>query len=179
MTDFHSYLRDLDMRLVWSRFDQLNMQRILQLTARSKQFNLTTRRCTEQDILTIIGDPKAFGLYLRLVDRFGDNGIIAIIIGRLRDNADLEIDTWLMSCRVLGRQVEPTTLNLIVERAKEIGARRLLGEYIPTKKNSMVKDHYVKLGFTALRSSKETGSCNVLDLASFKPIETFVRVTSA
>lgn len=84
-----------------------------------------------------------------------------------------------MSCRVLGRQVEPTTLNLIVERAKEIGARRLIGTYIPTKKNGMVKDHYAKLGFTTLQSDQESGSRNVLDLASFKPTETFIHVTSA
>ena len=175
-TDLDSYLRELDMRLVWGHFDKLNLPRIVQLIARSNQFNLTTRRYTEEDILAVIADPNAFGLHLRLIDRYGDNGIIAIIIGRLRDNADLEIDTWLMSCRVLGRQVEPTTLNLIVERAKEMGARRLLGEYIPTQKNQMVKDHYAKLGFTTKRSDKDSGSCNVLDLASFTPIETFIHV---
>ncbi len=175
-TDLEAYLRELDMRLVWGDFDKLNLPRIVQLIARSNQFNLTTRRYTEEDILAIIGDPDAFGLHLRLVDRFGDNGIIAIIIGRLRDNADLEIDTWLMSCRVLGRQVEPTTLNLIAERAKAMGARRLLGKYIPTKKNGMVKEHYAKLGFTTLQSDQDSGSSNVLDLASFAPIETFIHV---
>ena len=126
-----------------------------------------------------MSDPKAFGLHLRLVDRFGDSGIIAIIIARLRDSADLEIDTWLMSCRVLGRQVEPTTLNLIAERAKEMGALRLLGEYVPTKKNGMVENHYAKLGFTALESDRDNGSRNVLDLASFTPIETFIKVARA
>ena len=175
-TDLEAYLRELDMRLVWGDFDKLNLPRIVQLIARSNQFNLTTRRYTEEDILAIIGDPDAFGLHLRLVDRFGDNGIIAIIIGRLRDNTDLEIDTWLMSCRVLGRQVEPTTLNLIAERAKAMGARRLLGKYIPTKKNGMVKEHYAKLGFTTLQSDQDSGSSNVLDLASFVPIETFIQV---
>ena len=175
-TDLEAYLRELDMRLVWGDFDKLNLPRIVQLIARSNQFNLTTRRYTEEDILAIIGSPDAFGLHLRLVDRFGDNGIIAIIIGRLRDNTDLEIDTWLMSCRVLGRQVEPTTLNLIAERAKAMGARRLLGEYIPTKKNGMVKEHYAKLGFTTLQSDQDSGSSNVLDLASFVPIETFIQV---
>ena len=175
-TDLEAYLRELDMRLVWGDFDKLNLPRIVQLIARSNQFNLTTRRYTEEDILAIIGDPDAFGLHLRLVDRFGDNGIIAIIIGRLRDNTDLEIDTWLMSCRVLGRQVEPTTLNLIAERARAMGARRLLGKYIPTKKNGMVKEHYAKLGFTTLQSDQDSGSSNVLDLASFVPIETFIQV---
>ena len=178
-TDVASYLRELDLRLVWDHFDKLNTQRIVQLIARSNQFNLTSRRYTEQDILAIMSDPKAFGLHLRLVDRFGDSGIIAIIIARLRDSADLEIDTWLMSCRVLGRQVEPTTLNLIAERAKEMGALRLLGEYVPTKKNGMVENHYAKLGFTALESDRDNGSRNVLDLASFTPIETFIKVARA
>ena len=176
VTDLDSYLRELDMRLVCGEFDKLNLPRIVQLIARSNQFNLTTRRYAEDDIVAVAADPKAFGLHLRLLDRFGDNGIIAIIIGRLRDDADLEIDTWLMSCRVLGRQVEATTLNLIAERAKAMGARRLVGEYIPTKKNGMVREHYAKLGFTTLRSDAETGSSSVLDLASFDPIETFINV---
>ena len=92
------------------------------------------RRYGEEDVRSIIGDPGAFGLHLWLVDRFGGSGVIAIVIGRLRDNADLEIDAWLMSCRALGRQVEPTTLNLIAERAKEIGARRILSKICPDQK---------------------------------------------
>ena len=178
MTELDAYLRDLEMRLVCSNFDEPNIQRIVQLIARWNQFNLTPRRYGEEDVRSIIGDPGAFGLHLRLVDRFGGSGVIAIVIGRLRDNADLEIDAWLMSCRALGRQVEPATLNLIAERAKELGARRILGKYIPTKKNGLVKDHYARLGFRPLHADDETGSCSVLDLASFKPIETFIRVTS-
>ena len=81
-----------------------------------------------------------------------------------------------MSCRVLGRQVEPTTLNLDRRTRRRLGARRLVGEYIPTKKNGMVKDHYAKLGFTTLQSDQDSGSRNVLDLASFAPIETFIHV---
>ncbi len=114
VTDLPSYLRGLEMRLVWKRFDKIGLQRIVQLINKTNQFNLTTRRYTDEDIVAVMGDPDAFGLQLRLLDRFGDNGIIAIIIGRLQpDVKDLYIDTWLMSCRVLGRQVEPTTLNLI------------------------------------------------------------------
>src|SRR6202044_3586443 len=130
-------------------------------------------------------DPDAFGLQLRLLDRFGDNGIIAIIIGRLQpDRAlranvqgkDLLIDTWLMSCRVLGRQVEPTTLNLIAREAGKLGARRLVGEYIPTKKNGMVKDHYTKLGFATMETGTTGSSHAVLDLASYTPAEAFIHV---
>ena len=96
----------------------------------------------DEDVIAVMADPDTFGLQLRLTDRFGDNGIIAVIIGRLREDKNLYIDTWLMSCRVLGRQVEPTTLNLIAQEAARLGARRIIGEYIPTKKNAMVKEHY-------------------------------------
>jgi len=125
----------------------------------------------------VMDDPAAFGLQLRLTDRFGDNGIIAIVIGRMQPDAVLAIDTWLMSCRVLGRQVEPTTLNLIAEQARHLGARRLLGEYIPTKKNAMVKDHYARLGFTVAETTEQGGSRAILDLAAFTPAQTFIHVT--
>ncbi len=176
-TDLPAYLRGLEMRLVTKQFDRIGLQRIVQLINKSNQFNLTTRRYTDEDIISVMADPEAFGLQLRLVDRFGDNGVIAIVIGRLQPNKDLAIDTWLMSCRVLGRQVEPTTLNLIAREAGKLGARRVIGEYIPTKKNGMVKDHYAKLGFTVMETDPSGGSRAVLDLSSFTPAETFIHVT--
>ncbi len=176
VTDLPSYLRGLEMELVWKRFDRIGLQRIVQLINKSNQFNLTTRRYTDEDIVAVMADPDAFGLQLRLTDRFGDNGIIAIIIGRLQDNKDLQIDTWLMSCRVLGRQVEPTTLNLIAQEAAKLGARRLVGDYIPTKKNAMVKDHYARIGFTVMETDPAGGNRSVLDLATFASAETFIHV---
>jgi len=176
-TDLPAYLRGLEMRLIVRPFDRIGLQRIAQLINKSNQFNLTTRRYTEEDVIAVMADPEAFGLQLRLLDRFGDNGVIAIVIGRLQPNKDLLIDTWLMSCRVLGRQVEPTTLNLICFEASRLGARRLVGEYIPTKKNGMVKDHYAKLGFTAMETDASGGSRAVLDLTGFQPAETFIHVT--
>jgi FkbH-like protein len=174
-TDLDSYLRGLEMRLLWRRFDQVGLSRTVQLINKTNQFNLTTRRYTEADVVGVMRDDRAFGLQLRLLDRFGDNGIIAIVIGRLANNEDLVIDTWLMSCRVLGRQVEPTTLNLVAAMAKKLGARRLIGEYIPTAKNGMVRDHYAKLGFEPL---DETGGVtrHALDLVSFVPRDTFLEV---
>jgi FkbH-like protein len=151
----------------------------VQLINQSNQFNLTTRRYTEADVLAVMDDPDAFGLQLRLLDRFGDNGVIAIVIGRKRKGGDVEIDTSLMSCRVLGRQVETTTLNLIAAEAKRLGARRLVGEYIPTSKNAMVKDHYARLGFTVTAADGQGGSRAVLDLADFSPAPTFTHVTEA
>jgi FkbH-like protein len=179
-TDLDSYLRSLEMELIWRRFDKLGLQRTVQLINKTNQFNLTTRRYTEEDVLAIMADDsRAFGLQLRLVDRFGDNGIIAIVIGRMVGAEDLLIDTWLMSCRVLGRQVEPTTLNLVADQAKRLGARRLIGEYLPTKKNGMVKDHYTKLGFTPAEQGADGSSRSVLDLPTFAPASTFITVTEA
>jgi len=183
VTDLPSYLRGLEMQLAWRRFDKIGLQRIVQLINKSNQFNLTTRRYTEEDVAAVMADPDAFGLQLRLLDRFGDNGIIAVIIGRLQANPgrenrgkDLYVDTWLMSCRVLGRQVEPTTLNLIAQEAARLGARRVVGDYIPTKKNSMVEHHYARLGFTVMETNPAGGNRNVLDLAAFTPADTFIHV---
>jgi FkbH-like protein len=176
VTDLDSYLRGLEMQLIWRPFDKIGLQRTVQLINKSNQFNLTTRRYTEEDVLAVMNDPGAFGLQLRLTDRFGDNGVIAIIIGRLRDDGDLYIDTWLMSCRVLGRQVEPTTLNLIAQEARRLGAKRLIGEYIPTKKNAMVKDHYARLGFADTRFDDTGGNINTLEIATFTPADTFIDV---
>ena len=175
-TDLDSYLRNLEMRLMWRRFDRVGLTRTVQLINKTNQFNLTTRRYSEAEVLAVMGDGRAFGAQLRLIDRFGDNGIIAIVIGRLLDGEDVLIDTWLMSCRVLGRQVEPTTLNLVAALAREIGGKRLIGEYIPTAKNGMVKDHYPKLGFCAIDREGANTARYALDLTGFIPRETFVEV---
>ena len=167
------------MQLIWRRFDQVGLQRTVQLINKTNQFNLTTRRYTDEDVIAVMNDPRAFGLQLRLIDRFGDNGIIAIVIGKVEGDDDLLIDTWLMSCRVLGRQVEPTTLNLVAASAKRLGARRLLGEYLPTKKNGMVKDHYHKLGFSVVERRDDGSNRSVLDLATFVPASTFIEVKEA
>ena len=87
------------------------------------------------------------------------------------------VDTWLMSCRVLGRQVEPATLNLVADLARRLGASRLRGEYVPTKKNAMVRDHYEKLGFTVVARDAGGGSIAELDLAGLQPVPTFIQVT--
>jgi FkbH-like protein len=176
-SDMESFLRGLDMRMVYRRFDTLGMQRIVQLINKTNQFNLTTRRYTEEDVAAIIADPASFGLQLRLLDRFGDNGIIAIIIGRMLEPAVVTIDTWLMSCRVLGRQVEATTLNLIAATAQAMGAKTLRGVYSPTAKNGMVRDHYERLGFTVTTRTEAGGSTAELDLTSFEPRPTFIDVT--
>ncbi len=175
--DLEGYLRGLDMRMVWKRFDTIGQQRIVQLINKTNQFNLTTRRHTDEDITAIMQDEKSFGLQIRLLDRFGDNGIIAIVIGRMLEPKVVTIDTWLMSCRVLGRQVEPTTLNLTAQMALAIGARTLRGEYEPTTKNGMVRDHYEKLGFTVVSRGEDGRSVAELDLRNYVPASTFIQVS--
>ena len=177
-TDLDGYLAGLEMELLWRQFDEIGLQRTTQLINKTNQFNLTTRRYTETEVRAVIEDPLAFGLQLRLVDRLGDNGIISVIIGRLMGEG-LLVETWLMSCRVLGRQVETATLNLVADHAKQLGARHLVGEYRPTVKNGMVRDHYQKLGFTLVteHDGDSDGSVlSVLDLAGFVPARTFIDV---
>ena len=173
-TDLPAFLRGLQMQLVVKPFDQVGLQRTVQLINKTNQFNLTTRRYSEEEVLAVMRDNRSFGLQLRLLDRFGDNGIISVVIGKMQDGNDLYLDTWLMSCRVLGRQVEPATLNLVVDRARRLGAKRMIGEYIPTRKNGMVKDHYARLGFSVLETDDAGGNRNVLELASFTPTDTFI-----
>jgi FkbH-like protein len=176
-SDLEGYLRGLQMRMIWRRFDTMGLQRIVQLINKTNQFNLTTRRHTDSDVSAIMQDANSFGLQIRLLDRFGDNGIIAIVIGRMLEPGVVTLDTWLMSCRVLGRQVESTTLNLAAAMARALGAHTLRGEFIPTKKNAMVRDHYARLGFTVVQHAADGGSVAELDLRQFEPAPTFIDVS--
>jgi FkbH-like protein len=176
-TDMATYLRGLEMELVWSPFDALGLSRVTQLINKSNQFNLTTHRYTEDEVEEIMVNPDYLTLQLRLKDKFGDNGMISVIIGKIADDCTLELDTWLMSCRVLGRQVEEATLNLIVDRAKAVGMRRLTGFYLPTPKNGMVKEHYGRLGFARTGSSEDGSSAWSLGLPAYQPKETFILTT--
>jgi FkbH-like protein len=138
------------MQIVFRPFDEVGRSRIAQLISKSNQFNLTTRRYAEADIAELERDPAVHTLQVRLVDKFGDNGMISVIICRLTEPDTWTIDTWLMSCRVLGRRVEQAVLREIVESARASGIRHLIGVYRPTPRNAMVSDHYSKLGFTRL-----------------------------
>lgn len=174
-TDMPSYLKGLEMRMLWRPFDRVGLARIVQLINKTNQFNLTTRRYTEKQASDLMTDPRALTLQIRLIDTFGDNGIVAIVIGRLVGNT-LEIDTWLMSCRVLGRQVEAATLNLIAEQALKMGAARLIGEYRPSAKNGMVRDHYRKLGFADIGADSAGHAKSMRDLSDFAPLESFIAI---
>jgi FkbH-like protein len=168
-TDMEGYLRRLNMELRWAPFDKVGLKRIVQLINKTNQFNLTTRRCTEEEVLARMETPGSLTLQIRLVDQFGDNGIVAIVMGvPCKDSADILIDTWVMSCRVLGRKVEEATLNVIATEAARLRAGALIGEYRPTAKNGMVKDHYKKLGFQLFQARPNDESFWKMPLAAFK-----------
>lgn len=148
------YLSSLQMKLFWNRVDKNDIRRPTQLINKTNQFNLTTKRVTEEGMASHLCQDGAIALQFRLTDRFGDNGVIAVVTGLLRSD-ELEIDNWVMSCRVLGRQVEVATLNVLRQCAMELGATRIVGEYRPTTKNGMVSDHYDKLEFARLSQPSE------------------------
>ena len=148
--DEASFLQSLDMVSTVEGFTRFNTPRVAQLTQRSNQFNLRTVRYTEGEIAAVAGNPDLVPVSFTLEDKFGDNGLICVIIMKRQDSETLFIDTWLMSCRVLKRGMEDFTLNTIVGIARGHGFRRLVGEYLPTPKNGMVRDHYDRLGFTSL-----------------------------
>jgi FkbH-like protein len=185
-TDLEAYLADLQMQLRWAPFDRINLPRIVQLINKTNQFNLTTRRMSEAEVAGLIEAPDVLALQFRLKDRFGDNGIIAVVIARaMADEAAVlryQIDTWLMSCRVLGRGVEAATLNVLAAQARARGAGRLVGVYRPTERNGMVADHYAKLGFQACdlpAPGEDGGFIGSLDLADFVPRPTPIATDQA
>jgi FkbH-like protein len=147
------YLLSLGMTLSIVPFDSAGRKRIAQLISKSNQFNLTTRRYSEAEIATVQSRSDALTIQARLEDIFGDNGMISVVICRQTDQC-WEVDTWIMSCRVLGRRVEEALLQYIVEQARLRGITEINGRYIPTAKNGLVRDHFSKLGFA------QTGSQN-------------------
>lgn len=141
------YLENLEMTCKVSAFDKFSIPRVTQLTQRSNQFNLRTVRYTEEEVAQISNDKSYYTFSFSLTDKFGDSGLIAVVILKETSVDELFIDTWLMSCRVLKRGMENFTLNTLVAAAVQNGFKKLVGEYIPTKKNEMVKNHYSNLGF--------------------------------
>jgi FkbH-like protein len=142
-----AYLASLDMTISFQPFDTTGRARIVQLINKSNQYNLTTRRYTNPEVRAAEEDPGIFTLQVRLEDIFGDNGMISVVICRPANAGVWDIDTWLMSCRVLGRKVEHMVLREILEHARKAGIRKLTGTYLPTGRNEIVANHYAGLGF--------------------------------
>ena len=145
--NLEEYLHSLEMVATISHFNAVGRVRIAQLINKSNQFNLTTRRYSESEVEAFEKNSDKFCLQVRLADRFSDNGMISVVIFD-KGRATWSCDTWLMSCRVLGRRVEEMVLSVVAEAARNAGAKFLEGTYIPTKKNGMVAEHFGRLGFT-------------------------------
>ena len=151
-----AYLASLDMTITFQPFDATGRARIVQLINKSNQYNLTTRRYTDPDVAAAENDPEVFTLQVRVADIFGDNGMISVVICRPGEAGVWDIDTWLMSCRVLGRKVEHMVLREVLEHARVAGVHKLTGTYRPTDRNKLVVHHYATLGFTKV-GEEESG----------------------
>lgn len=145
--DYGEFLASLDMVAEIAPFTPVYLERITQLINKTNQFNLTTRRYTSAEVNAIAQDPMYVTLYGRLADKFGDNGLVSVLVGRTVNDA-LEMDLWLMSCRVLNREMEIAMFDALVEQCQVRGIRKIVGFYIPSKKNGLVADHYRNLGFS-------------------------------
>lgn len=172
------YLASLNMTITFQPFDAIGRSRIVQLINKSNQFNLTTRRYTDPEIERLEADPSALGLQVRLSDSFGDNGMISVVICRPAAPAEWTIDTWLMSCRVLGRKVEWMVLGEMLRHARACSIARIVGLYIPSEKNALVVDHYRKLGFEKVKEDTDGTTHWVLDVKSAKIEEAPMTVVS-
>lgn len=169
-TNEADFLKSLDMVSVVEGFTPFNTPRVAQLSQRSNQFNLRTVRYTDGEIAALGASDKHVCLSFTLEDKFGDNGLICVIIMEKRDAKTLFVDTWFMSCRVLKRGMENFTLNTMVKYAKELGFERIVGEYIPTLKNGMVKEHYTNLGFSPIGDNLYE-----LNIQGYEPRECYIR----
>lgn len=145
-SDYGGYLASLDMKAEIKEFEPVYMARISQLTNKSNQFNLTTKRYTQAEIEKLAADKEYITLYGKLEDRFGDNGVVSVIIGH-KNSEICNIELWLMSCRVLKRDMEYAMMDKLVHKCKECGIKEIHGFYYPTAKNLMVKEFYSQLGF--------------------------------
>lgn len=168
-TNVEDFLKSMDMLSDVQEFNHFSKPRVSQLTQRSNQFNLRTVRYTEQEIDTLIASEKHHTISFTLEDKYGDNGLICVIVLEEQDKETLFIETWLMSCRVLKRGMEDFTLKTIADLAKKQGYTYLIGEYIPTSKNQMVKDHYENLGFINKNDQW------ILNVNDYQPKEIYIK----
>jgi FkbH-like protein len=162
------FLRSLQMSVVFGKFTAAELVRVTQLFNKTNQFNTTTKRYTAEEVASFAAAEETVTLQFRLLDKFGDNGLVSAMV--LRPDPKLpevfEIDNWVMSCRVFGRQLEFEAMNIAVEQARRRGSRALRADYIPTPKNGVISELYPSLGFSPL-SNKTGSTCWTLDLAKY------------
>ena len=174
-TDYNEYLLSLDMHADIKDFEPVYLARITQLTNKSNQFNLTTKRFTESEMEATAADPKYVRLYGRLTDKFGDNGIVSVVIGRQEDKL-LHMELWLMSCRVLKRDMEQAMLDELVRVAAARGVEEIRGYYYPTAKNKMVEKLYETFGFTLVSADDAGNTVWSLKTAGYKNQNRVIKV---
>lgn len=164
--DYGEYLTSLHMTATIDDFKPIYIQRIAQLTNKSNQFNLTTLRCSEDDIKEMQAAEDYICLCARLTDKFADNGLVTVVIGQII-NESLHIRLWLMSCRVLKRELEDAMMNAVVKKAERRGISRIIGHYYPTEKNGLVRDFYSVMGFEKLAEDSEGNSEWLLNINEY------------
>ena len=167
-SDYGEYLKSLDMVGVIDDFLPIYLPRITQLTNKSNQFNLTTLRCTEDDIRSMAEKPDWITLYGKLVDKFADNGVVTVVAGQAQGQT-LCLRLWLMSCRVLKRGMEDAMMDTLAAKAAAAGYTALEGYYYPTAKNAMVREFYAGYGFEKTAEDADGNTTWRLDLAAYNP----------
>jgi FkbH-like protein len=172
------FLCGLDMSVIFGPFQAVDLARVAQLIGKTNQFNLTTRRHSLEDVARFVATDQCITLQFRLVDRFGDNGLVsAMILCPDQQVPDLiEVDTWVMSCRVFGRQLEREAMNIAVETARRIGMRAFRADFIPTSKNGVVSELYSSLGFTLSQEAAPSNGATrwFLQLSDYVPHSTHI-----
>ncbi|MGA8491167.1 MAG: HAD-IIIC family phosphatase, partial [Terriglobales bacterium] len=177
-SDYGEFLASLEMTAEIGSFLPVYLERITQLINKTNQFNLTTRRYTSAEVVAIAQDPGFITLYGRLGDKFGDNGLVSVLIGQILDET-VQLDLWLMSCRVLKRDMEFAMFDALVEQCQARGIRKIVGIYIPSKKNSMVATHYANLGFTSVSAASEGRELWSYEVpSSYSPRTRYIRWTA-
>jgi FkbH-like protein len=165
--NYTEYLLGLSMEAQIEDFTPVSLPRIVQLTNKSNQFNLTTRRYSQSEMETILQDDSYLRLSGRLADKFGDNGIVSVVLGKQEQDV-LHIQLWLMSCRVLKRDMEFAMLDTLVQGCQERHIKTILGYYYKTGKNAMVKDLYKTFGFTKKQENENGDSVWELEVAGYQ-----------
>jgi FkbH-like protein len=172
--DYGEYLDSLQMVAEIDCFRPVYLDRITQLTNKTNQFNLTTRRYTLAEMEDVSKDSSYISLYGRLADRFGDNGLVSVVLGH-REGRQLHLHLWLMSCRVLKRDMELAMLDRLVQECRNAGVDTIIGTYIPTRKNAMVAQFYSRIGFDHTGPLPDGGAAYRLDVTGYKLQNTHIQ----
>jgi FkbH-like protein len=163
-TSYEDFLKSLETKIEIRRMSEENIQRAAQLTQKTNQFNLTTRRYSEQELLDLINKKDFSGFVVYVSDKFGDNGMVSVVITRHKSNSEVEMDTFLLSCRVMGRFIEDQIISYVEELYKELGYKKFITYYKPTEKNAPVNELFERLGYELIDMDCTGSKKYILDL---------------